>query len=468
MKLKTSAVFWSALLLIGLFSVCAAAQNIQRSQLFVVNDTADTNDANPGDTFCLDAAGKCTLRAAVQEANTTSLLDAVMFSLPANSTISLTLGEIQISKNIYIAGPGARKLTISRNGETGFRIFHVLANAGDNIHFRGLKITGGTNAGGAVYVETGNMVYVKESFITENPSGIGGGILNEGTLNLSRSLISSNGRNGQSYYGGGLYNSPNATATIIYCTFTGNTAGSGGGIYNEGSIKIANSTFYLNRAGAAGANIINNSLSPSVSVINTIIGKKGDLNPISRSLAGNFTSIGSNIVTDATDSTGFTNGVNNDQVSIGDTLDPLLAPLADNGGQTDTFALLAESPALNRGNVCVTDGSCPPFTPIVIKSDQRAGFQRSFLNPIDIGAYEHDMLPGGRSSLRVSSFNLRAAGCLEILTSAGTGEQQIRVSNQFGGKAYPDLLSGDAYIFETRCKRARINTGDTLYVSDLF
>ena len=40
-----------------------------RGQVFDVDSTADAVDANPGDGVCASAAGECTLRAAVMEAN---------------------------------------------------------------------------------------------------------------------------------------------------------------------------------------------------------------------------------------------------------------------------------------------------------------------------------------------------------------------------------------------------------------
>ena len=56
--------------------------------------------------------------------------------------------------------------------------------------------------------------------------------------------------------------------------------------------------------------------------------------------------------------------------------DPLLGPLADNGGPTQTMALLASSPAIGAG------ANCPDF-------DQRG---HSKTNPArcDIGAYQYD------------------------------------------------------------------------------
>jgi len=47
---------------------------------FAVNSTADTNDANPGDGICDDGSGLCTLRAAIEEANTLAGADIINFA----------------------------------------------------------------------------------------------------------------------------------------------------------------------------------------------------------------------------------------------------------------------------------------------------------------------------------------------------------------------------------------------------
>ena len=57
-------------------------------------------------------------------------------------------------------------------------------------------------------------------------------------------------------------------------------------------------------------------------------------------------------------------------------VDPLLGPLADNGGETKTHALLPGSPAIDAGN----DGTC-------LATDQR-GIPRPQGAACDIGAFE--------------------------------------------------------------------------------
>jgi hypothetical protein len=68
-------------------------------------------------------------------------------------------------------------------------------------------------------------------------------------------------------------------------------------------------------------------------------------------LSGNFTSQRFNLIGMADDSTGFTNGLNADQVgSIANPIGPRIGPLQMNGGPTPTHALLPGSPAIDHGN----------------------------------------------------------------------------------------------------------------------
>jgi hypothetical protein len=93
---------------------------------------------------------------------------------------------------------------------------------------------------------------------------------------------------------------------------------------------------------------------------------------------GGFVSLGGyNLIgNDSGGTTGLVDGVNGDQVgSPSSPIDPLLAPLADNGGPTQTHALLPGSPAIDAGDPTST-------TP-----DQR-GVSRPQGAGVDVGAFE--------------------------------------------------------------------------------
>ncbi|HKX82831.1 MAG TPA: CSLREA domain-containing protein, partial [Pyrinomonadaceae bacterium] len=82
---------------------------------FTVNSTID-----PGNGVC--NAGECTLREAIAESNSTpGVVDTIVFSLPAGSMITLTQGQLLITRSVTITGPGARNLFI--NGGNNSRVF---------------------------------------------------------------------------------------------------------------------------------------------------------------------------------------------------------------------------------------------------------------------------------------------------------------------------------------------------------
>jgi hypothetical protein len=118
----------------------------------------------------------------------------------------------------------------------------------------------------------------------------------------------------------------------------------------------------------------------AVDVLNTIVaGNRADFDPRlmvqSPDVSGGFSSLGHNLIGSGIGSSSFVNGVNGDQVGTNDNpIDPLLGPLADNGGPTQTMALLPGSPALAAGD----PNGAPP-------TDQR-GVERGA--QIDIGAYQ--------------------------------------------------------------------------------
>jgi len=105
-------------------------------------------------------------------------------------------------------------------------------------------------------------------------------------------------------------------------------------------------------------------------------------------VSGLFVSQGNNLIGDGTGSTGFTDGVKVTSLEpMDDPVKPLLGPLQDNGGPTQTMALLVGSRAIDAGN-----NTAAPTT------DQR-GVIRILpgtiggLAIIDIGAFEYDPAP---------------------------------------------------------------------------
>ncbi len=463
MKISTLAL----IALTTLFLSAFAAINVQAQfgTLLTVNNNGDTHDSNVGDGFCADSNGKCTLRAAVEEANANPFLDGINFALPMSSTIDLTLGELTLSTHIYIAGPGARRLTVQRSSAAGtadFRIFRVLsANTFPYpTTIRGLTIKNGktTSDGGAVFTDYGSVLQLTEVAVTNNTSA-SGAIFSAGVLLVTRSQINSN--TGTGLFSGGITNiNPQGTSIISNSTITNNSGNQGGGIYNIGSLLLINNTVSHNTATAAATSVMNDS-NGTINVLNTIIGMDSSLTV--SSLSGAFNSLGNNLITDARNSTGFTNGTNGDQVSNNNTINALLGTLADNGGQTDTRALLNGSPAINAGNSCVYNTPCNlPVIPINfhLMTDQRNNNLRFGGTAVDAGAYEYQAngFIGG-AGLGIFGNRNRSGGSLAILTIGSTNEKQTRISNPFGNHLFPNLPLGEVVFLELKPKRAQERKG---------
>src|SRR5262249_3325724 len=143
--------------------------------------------------------------------------------------------------------------------------------------------------------------------------------------------------------------------TIINSTFSGNSAGDGGGIFNDGMLTITNSTLSGNSTASTSAagGILNRG---SATLKNTILaGSTTSGGSPSLNCSGPITDAGYNISGD--DSCGFsaTGSLN----STNPQLNP--AGLSNNGGPTQTIALLVGSPANDAIPLAsCTDQASPP------------------------------------------------------------------------------------------------------------
>ena len=152
----------------------------------------------------------------------------------------------------------------------------------------------------------------------------------------------------------------------------------------------------------------------TVTVTNSIIAGNIDFNDGNDPdlSGGTFTSGGNTLIGDLGSATGFTDGVNSDQVgSAGTPIDPLLGALADNGGPTQTHALLAGSTAINNGESAVA-----PLT------DQLGNTR---VASADIGAFEY----GGGNAPPVNSIpgpqTINYGGMLLFSSTTGTALTSI-------------------------------------------
>src|SRR3954469_22171013 len=386
-------------------------------------------------------SGAGSLRAALGSAGNNKTINFAV-NLPA--VITLTTGELVVSNNVTISGPGAANLTIS-GGNAG-RVFH--AGPSNTATISGLTIADGlVSAGGvgaAVYLENANLTLL--NCVIQNNHATGGSTAHGAGIYATQSQLSVNGctigSNIASGNGGGLY-TISFTAAIDRSTLTGNSGLNGGGLFstagttnvtgclvstnvathgwglaNVGALTISNCTFSGNTvsgASATGSQIYNSRQlsSTSSTIVNStllsnniavnyaggaVYNENGGSVTLGSSIiqtsvqehsfvnagAGSVSSMGYNLSYDT--GNGFLTGPG-DQISTDPLLDVGTGP-RDNGGPTFTIPLQANSPAIDKGKAFGggTDqrGEPRPFNdPAVANAVNGDGS--------DIGAYEADL-----------------------------------------------------------------------------
>jgi len=255
----------------------------------------------------------------------------------------------------------------------------------------------GNTAGNGGGIDNLGTLQLTNSTVSDNDAFDGGGISNDGTATLVNSTISGNSgplwgggfvnwgtatltrcilENNTSEFGGGINNGEHLT--LFNSTISDNTASDqGGGIYNYGEMALNNVTIAGNTAGSDGGGIYCDP-SNTVNVKNTLIADN-TATTTGPDCSGNLESYGYNLIEDKTGCT--INEAENSGTNITGQ-DPLLGPLADNGGPTKTHALLPGSPAIEAG-------SCTDISGNLVSADQR-GYPRPapLGGNCDIGAYE--------------------------------------------------------------------------------
>ena len=223
--------------------------------------------------------------------------DTINFSLTLPATITLTSGELLISKNLTISGPGASSLTISGNNSS--RVFEI--GSGFTVAISGLTIQNGSADTGGGIVNSGTLMLSNSTLSGNRATIAGGGILNAGTLTLINSTLS--GNDSCCYFGGGgIFNQ--GMATVTNSTFSGNSTSNanlgGGGILNEGTLRLSNSTFSGNSGhsyyGYGGGAIL--FYSGSATLKNTIVANSLSGGNCYSAAGSSFTSQGYNLSDD--------------------------------------------------------------------------------------------------------------------------------------------------------------------------
>lgn len=303
--------------------------------------------------------------------------------------ISLALSNLTIQKGIGYSGGGgvdnAGMLTVSNSifylntALSGGAILNTgtayISNTdffGNSPYFFGHSASCGAidnRSAMSITTSTFDTNYAQNNFTS------GGAICNGGTMTITDSTFRNNSSSGNnSGLGGAIYNYA-GVLSAANTTFSANAATtSGGAVYsNGGTVRMSNSTIGTNPENIGGGGALGNAGS-SILIKNSIVANVAN----GGNCAGAITSVGYNVSSDNTcrfRSRGDLNGKN-----------PKLGPLRNNGGPTQTMALLVGSPALDGGNPT----GCRDFFGKLLKTDQR-GMPRpggGETTGCDMGAYE--------------------------------------------------------------------------------
>jgi CSLREA domain-containing protein len=285
----------SLVVIIAMFSITPAPLAQIQDAPIIVDTTKDGLN---------DGRGDCSLREAIQAANTDSPVDGCpaghgddVILLPAgNYVLTLagadedanTTGDLDITAgSLILIGPGPERTVIDGNHLD--RVLHV--HNGATVQIYGIRIMQGTtpsgesSAGGGIY-NAGTLLLSSSTVISNTTAsgdvplangGHGGGVYNLGTLTLDHAWVIANvtgngggaspflgsPNGGRGGYGGGVYN--NGSLTLLGSTVgdnrtgrggdggAGGSGGLGGGICNSGTLTLTDSTIDSNQTGGGGS-----------------------------------------------------------------------------------------------------------------------------------------------------------------------------------------------------------------------
>ena len=269
-----------------------------------------------------------------------------------------------------------------------------------NVHRSVFTGNSATLDGGAIYYETNTLsspildVFFTDTTIDSNTAGRnGGGIYLDGErgIGLMRTTISNN----TAVDGGGVH-VHFGRIVIENSTLSGNSAERGGGIFDFGFrttlIELVSATVVNNYASLDTGGLFSErkdtaqSNSSVISIEDSLLAGNyqadnvpSDLTTVGEVTLGEYEASYSLIgFSDDSFLAESAQDANGNQVGgpVGGAIDAVVGPLADNGGQTETHALLEGSPAIDAGNPDAAMGL-----------DQR-GKDRIVNGRIDVGSYE--------------------------------------------------------------------------------
>jgi hypothetical protein len=373
-KLLTSFLFAALFLALGSTALATTT--------WYVNGVSGSDSNN-----CLSPTSACkTIGHAISLAAAGDTIRVAAAKYKENLTISLSLNITGSAAATAIIDGGASNTVIKISNASAhvtlsnltIRNGAALQGAGINspgtLTLNNCLISANTAQGSGGGIVSGGRMVINRSTISGNTSqGDGGGIWNLGTMTVNYSTISAN-KGGANIFatGAGIANS--ATMAINNSTISGNkriTHGIGGIANLQGTLMISNSTI----AGNQGGIYVNNG---TLSLQNSIVGNNSGGNCF-----GPVSSKGYNLSSDSTCNFLGPGDMNN--------TNPMLGPLQNNGGPTQTMALPSGSPAIDAGN----PGGCTDSVGHLLKTDQR-GKPRPDTDDTggcDMGAFEEQSEP---------------------------------------------------------------------------
>ena len=325
------------------------------------------------------------------------------------STISIGAGSFAggftITHNVVLQGAGAGTVIKSDPSAPIESVTEVTVADGHNVTLKSLTVDGGVRQHDVV-VGSGSLMVVS-STITGGVASYGGAINvspaagTTATLTVLRSTLANNlGFT----YGGAIYvadGPPTArnSVSVIDSTITANQSDSAGGAIRIGlldSLIVRDSTIAHNQAshdsgGLLAQGVSGSTGSPSVVLTNTILAANtAAFGPPDCEALQGVTDGGHNLI-GAVDGScpGISNGANGDQAGTpASPLDPVLGPLASNGGPAQTLALRLGSPAVGAGDPA--DCQATPVSGTDQRNQQRNAATRL---ACDTGAYDTSGTP---------------------------------------------------------------------------
>lgn len=360
-------------------------------------------------------------------------------------------GSVSLNDVLVVGGSGSGGGGILNHGSLTMIAVNISNNTADNdggggvLNTNDLSLTGCTVAGNQAGVLGGGGI--------SNSAGNG----ETGRVSIVDSTISGNITTGD---GGGIRNyhptaAPGRLITISNSTISGNRANDGGGFSNDvnGVVDVTSSTIAFNTSTRGGGGISNVVPAATAATLrNTILA--GNTAQRGTDGEGPFTSRGFNLIGSDRDIVGFTNGINNDIVGTGNApVDPLLRPLAANGGPTRTHFPQDTSPVIDKGN--------PGFG---IVTDQRGSIRFFDIGPIpnalggtgsDIGAVEFQAPTAARVSItgRVLASNGRPVTNTTVALANAAGQTVTARTSSFGYFRFDEIQAGETYVVSINSRR---------------